>query len=220
MKHLVSIAILWTLVALSCNHRQAAPALSAPDSLRIVEENRVFRAERDAYLRSNEASPFVRDRSIVYHSVKWYPVNPRFRGYSILHRYAHPETITVYGTKGDSRTQVRFGYFEFTVPDAEASPASVRLNVYRPLPGEIRGHGPLSLSVWFTDRTTGRETYGVGRYVDIGEEVADPTHVYTIDLNKAFNPYCAYSSLYSCIIPCREDHVDLPLRVGELKYHE
>jgi uncharacterized protein (DUF1684 family) len=74
--------------------------------------------------------------------------------------------------------------------------------------------------VWFTDETTGQDTYGVGRYVDVGNEDADPDHPYVIDFNKAYNPYCAYSNLFSCAVPRKEDHLDIALRVGEMKYHE
>jgi uncharacterized protein (DUF1684 family) len=64
------------------------------------------------------------------------------------------------------------------------------------------------------------ETYHVGRYVDVGAEQPDPEHVYVIDFNNAYNPYCAYSSLYSCAIPRREDRIPTPVRAGELKYHD
>jgi uncharacterized protein (DUF1684 family) len=76
------------------------------------------------------------------------------------------------------------------------------------------------LSVWFTDETTGKETYRVGRYVEVGEENPDPQFVYTIDLNKAYNPYCAYSDLYSCAIPRKEDHIPIAIRAGEKNYHD
>ncbi|MDH3252451.1 MAG: DUF1684 domain-containing protein, partial [Ignavibacteria bacterium] len=76
-----------------------------------------------------------------------------------------------------------------------------------------------NLSLWFTDRTTGNGTYEVGRYIELGVENPDRSFVYTIDFNKAFNPYCAYSSLYSCAIPTKDDHLDLALRVGEKNYH-
>ncbi len=75
------------------------------------------------------------------------------------------------------------------------------------------------LSVWFTDATTGHETCGVGRYVDVGLEFPDPAHRYVIDLNKAYNPYCAYSSKYSCAIPRQEDHLSVAVRAGEKIYH-
>ncbi|HEX9251924.1 MAG TPA: DUF1684 domain-containing protein, partial [Ignavibacteriaceae bacterium] len=45
-------------------------------------------------------------------------------------------------------------------------------------------------SIWFTDKTTGKETYHVGRYLDF-ELNDDPEFVYELDFNRAYNPYCA-----------------------------
>ena len=74
-------------------------------------------------------------------------------------------------------------------------------------------------SIWFTDKTTNNETYGVGRYLpfDLNQ---DKNYKYTIDFNLAYNPYCAYSSDYSCAIPSKEDYIDLAIKAGELKYHD
>jgi uncharacterized protein (DUF1684 family) len=76
------------------------------------------------------------------------------------------------------------------------------------------------MSIWFTDSTTGHETYEVGRYLDAGEDLHDPNHRYEVDLNKSYNPYCAYSTMYSCAVPRKEDRLEFPLRVGEMKYHD
>ena len=140
----------------------------------------------------------------------------------MLHRYQHADTVIVMGTKGEERKQLRYGFFEFVVPDEYGTPTTLRLNVYKFTPYDTKRYARYkdNLSVWFTDKTTGKETYDVGRYVEIGNENPDPTHVYTIDLNKAYNPYCAYSSLFSCAVPRKEDHLTIALRVGELKYHD
>jgi uncharacterized protein (DUF1684 family) len=73
-------------------------------------------------------------------------------------------------------------------------------------------------SIWFTDLTTGEESYGVGRYLDF-ELNSDKDFIYTIDFNLAYNPYCAYSSEYTCAIPTKEDYVDSEIEAGEKKYH-
>jgi hypothetical protein len=126
------------------------------------------------------------------------------------------------GTKGESRRELRYGYFEFVVPDGHWVPHLIKLNAYKFTPYDAGRYALYrnALSVWFTDSTTGRETYGVGRYVEVGDEDPDPSHVYVIDLNKAYNPYCAYSALYSCAVPRQEDYLPLAVRVGEMKYHE
>ena len=99
---------------------------------------------------------------------------------------------------------------------------TLKINVYKFTPYDAeryRKYGN-SLSVWFRDRTTGTETYDVGRYVDVGDEQNDPNVDYVIDFNKAYNPYCAYSAMYSCAVPRKEDYLDIHLRVGERKYHD
>ena len=198
------------------------PVVSREDSLLCVQDNLAHRAAVDEEFRNDPGSPFRRDTSISFTGLHWYPIDVRFRQRAVLQRSAVPETVVVMGTKGEPRQQLRYGYFELVVPDEHGAPVAVRLNVYKFTPSDslryarYRNH----LSMWFTDRTTGTETYHVGRYIELGEEHVDPLEPYVIDLNKAFNPYCAYSALYSCAIPTDEDRVTIPLRVGEMKYHE
>lgn len=217
--YVVAIA---SLIAARCGKTGHRPALSPQDSLAIVEENVKHRAAMEEFFRSSPDSPFQRDTTIHYDGIKWYPINPYFRGRSVLHRFERPDTVTVMGTKGEERRHLRYGYFEFDVPDEDGTMKTIRLHVYKFTPYDAKRYALYRnvLNVWFTDKTTGKETYTVGRYVEVGEEQPDPNFLYTIDLNKAYNPYCAYSDLYSCAIPRKEDHVDVALRVGEKKYHE
>ena len=126
------------------------------------------------------------------------------------------------GTKGETRKQLRYGYFEFAVPAEDGTPVSIRVNVYKANPSDPVSYSLYrnGLSVWFTDETTGKETYDVGRYLDVGEESSDPSALYSIDLNMAYNPFCAYSDVYSCAVPPKEDHIPVALRVGEKKYRQ
>jgi uncharacterized protein (DUF1684 family) len=70
-----------------------------------------------------------------------------------------------------------------------------------------------SLSVFFTDELTGKETYGVGRYMDV-EVNGLPTTV-KLDFNEAYNPNCARSPHYNC--PVATDKIPVALRAGEMK---
>ena len=206
----------------SCSHRPSLPVLTKADSLRIHEDNLAYRVEKDAFFAHDPFSPFVRDTSARYHGINWFPIDPAFRGESVLHTYAVPETVLVMGTKGETRRQVRYAYVEFPVPGSNDAPVMLRLNVYKFTRYDTERYSryPETLSIWFTDSTTGHETYEVGRYLEAGEDLHDPNHRYEIDLNKAYNPYCAYSSKYSCAIPRKEDRLGIALKVGEMKYHE
>ncbi len=206
----------------ACSRTPSLPVLTRADSLKVIEDNMQYRAEKDEFFAHDPLSPFVRDTSARYHGINWFPVDPAYCGRSVLHAYADPETVVVMGTKGEARRQLRYGYFEFPFPGASGAPVMIRLNAYKftPYDGDRYARYPEALSIWFTDSTTGRETYGVGRYIDGGEDMHDPNHAYVIDLNKAYNPYCAYSPMYSCAIPRKEDHLEVAVRAGEMKYHE
>ena len=69
-----------------------------------------------------------------------------------------------------------------------------------------------TLFVPFADMTTGTETYSAGRYLDL-----NPTSsgYYTIDFNRAYNPYCAYSAAYECPYPPPSNRLKLAVTAGE-----
>lgn len=63
----------------------------------------------------------------------------------------------------------------------------------------------------FLDKTSGDESYGAGRYIDLRLTDADEI---IIDFNKAYNPYCAYSFRYSCPRVPDENNLDVAIRAG------
>ncbi|MGB3777675.1 MAG: DUF1684 domain-containing protein [Tunicatimonas sp.] len=63
----------------------------------------------------------------------------------------------------------------------------------------------------FTDLTSGGETYGGGRYLELTIPVGDTI---VIDFNKAYHPYCAYNPKYACPIPPRENNLTVAIRAG------
>lgn len=67
----------------------------------------------------------------------------------------------------------------------------------------------------FTDLTSGNESYGGGRYLDLKIPEGDTL---IIDFNKAYNPYCAYNSKYSCPIPPEENDILVRIEAGVKDY--
>ncbi len=210
---------LLAISACSPPHEQAL--MTPEDSLRIVDDNIRHRAMMDTFFRDAPESPFKRDTTRHFRGAQWFPIDPRFCVSALLQKFAHPDTVSILGTRGELRRQVRYGYFEIYVPDERGIATPLKLHVYKFTPQDSLRYAryPDHLSVWFTDRTTGKETYHVGRYLEIGRELPDPLHRYILDLNKAYNPYCAYSDTYSCAVPSEDDRLDFALRVGERKYH-
>jgi uncharacterized protein (DUF1684 family) len=70
------------------------------------------------------------------------------------------------------------------------------------------------LFVPFRDYTSGDESFGGGRYIDL--QVSDiKDNKLVIDFNRAYNPYCAYNPAYSCPVPPAENSLPLEIRAGE-----
>jgi uncharacterized protein (DUF1684 family) len=69
------------------------------------------------------------------------------------------------------------------------------------------------LFVPFTDKTNGRETYTMGRYIEItipkGNEVI-------FDFNQCVNPYCSYRKGYACEIPPAANALPIEIKAGEM----
>jgi uncharacterized protein (DUF1684 family) len=69
----------------------------------------------------------------------------------------------------------------------------------------------------FTDEGSGEISYEGGRYLDFKTgDIVDEKLV--IDFNKAYNPYCAFTTGYNCPIPPPENNLDIVIAAGEKKF--
>ncbi len=71
---------------------------------------------------------------------------------------------------------------------------------------------PNELFVLFKDLTSGKSTYGPGRFLDI--ELPDRGKC-KLDFNEAYSPPCAYSPHTLCPLPPRQNHLDIAIEAGE-----
>lgn len=67
----------------------------------------------------------------------------------------------------------------------------------------------------FTDLSSGGESYGGGRYIDLEIDDIQADQTVTIDFNKAYNPYCAFTTGYNCPVPPRENALPVSIKAGE-----
>lgn len=199
----IIITILLIVIFLSCGKTYT------PEQQAYISSIEQLRYEKDEWMKNNPASPFNKDTSIHFSPLKYFPVNPEFVFHSRLFAYEQKDTVIIFGTKGEERKVVKYGYVVWERDDGKRN-----INVYK----GVSKTGSEYYSIWFTDKTTGTTTYRVGRYLDI-ELQADKEFVYTIDFNKAYNPYCAYSAMFSCAIPTKEDYIDVAIEAGEKIFH-
>jgi uncharacterized protein (DUF1684 family) len=194
-----------TLLFIGCNSNETKVVVDDEYINSILD----YRNEKDSLMRFEEHSPFNRDTTVEFSALKYYKPDPAFLFKSKLSRYDSQDTVEILGTKGEIRQVIKEGYVKLDFKERE-----YRVNVYK----GFGSNGVAYHSIWFTDKTTGEETYGVGRYLDF-EMNENPDFVYDIDFNFAYNPYCSYSAKYSCPIPREEDYLDFHIEAGEMNFH-
>lgn len=101
----------------------------------------------------------------------------------------------------------RYGYVTFSIDSVEYT-----LTVYQNM--ELRKDKEYKdyLFIPFRDATSTKTTYGGGRYLDA--RIPDG-NLMVLDFNQAYNPYCAYSHLFSCPVPPKENTLKVPIEAGE-----
>jgi len=134
----------------------------------------------------------------------WYDPDPAFRVEARLVRDEPAREEVILSTRGNRRRALRLGRLEFPVQGRTFHLTALRL--LEP------GTGESEVSVFFRDATTGQGSYPVGRYVDAQPLGGDR---YRLDFNRAYNPTCAFSELYNCPIPPRENVLPVEVRAGE-----
>lgn len=157
-----------------------------------------YRANKDEYLRNNTHSPIPAEYRSEFDGLPYYEADPAL----IFTTAVEPgsgETVAIATSDGAHREYRHAGKVHLTIADQE-----VTLSLYD------TGHPGFFLP--FRDSTSGKTTYGAGRYLDL-QPNEDGT--ITIDFNLAYSPYCAYSDAYSCALPPVDNWLTVPIEAGE-----
>ncbi|WP_420152967.1 DUF1684 domain-containing protein [Siphonobacter sp.] len=170
-----------------------------------ADDLRMERLEKDQNYRTSTESP-IKDKA-GFQGLKYFPADSTYEVFAKLEETESTKTFAVQMTGGQTETYTLYGKVRF-----ELQGKTCELLVF-----ESTEAGTLFIP--FKDQTSGKESYGGGRYLDIPESDITGNRV-TIDFNKAYNPYCAYSPEYTCPIPPKENNLPLAIRAGELAYHE
>ncbi len=162
--------------------------------------------EKDSYFGSDPDSPIPDQERGGFQGLKYFPPGFDYRVDAELARFENPEVVTLVTSKGTIRPYLKYGVFTFQLQGKK-----LQLHAYKAADDPHER----SLFIPFRDETSGRESYGSGRYLDLEETRGEK---YVLDFNLAYNPYCAYSENYVCPFPPRENTLPVPVKAGEKNY--
>jgi len=167
---------------------------------------RHWRDVRDELFRTHPQSPLTLEARERFACLGYFPYDSSLRVLADVEP-AGDEAREIAGSAGSSMRFRRFGRARF-----ELGGVPQELELFW-----LEGYGG-GVFLPFGDATSGRETYGGGRYVldtvkgsDLGE--ADGGLV--IDFNFAYNPSCSYDPRWACPLTPPANRLEIAVRAGE-----
>lgn len=168
-----------------------------------------FRQERDELFAEHPQSPLPEDERR-FEGLDYFDYDPGLRFVLPVENDVEPEELEIQLQEDGLLRLRRFGRVWLTGA-LEGSSLSLFW---------IEGYGG-GIFLPFKDATSGRETYGGGRYLldtikhaDLGQREGK----LVLDLNYAYNPSCAYNPEWVCPLSPPENTLPVGVRAGEKAY--
>jgi uncharacterized protein (DUF1684 family) len=174
-----------------------------------VTKIKKMREEKDHDMRTAPDSPFANDTTQTFKGLNYFPIDADYRISAKLVPIESKKTVLLPTSDGKQKSYLEYAYAEFEMQSVEN-----KLLIL-----EIMDMGPYrgTLFLSFADKTSAKETYGAGRYLDIKKTPGAAS--VTLDFNEAYNPYCAYNDNFSCPFPPPENILNIEIKAGEKTYH-
>jgi uncharacterized protein (DUF1684 family) len=139
-----------------------------------------------------------------FHGIEHFPVDARWRFEATFEPYEPPRISRVPTVLDSEEVYPTPGALAF---DHEGE--TYRLDAFLE-------HGETDLFVIFADGTTGRDTYGGGRY--LYTKPADDRGIVALDFNRAYNPPCVFTAHATCALPLPQNRLPFRVEAGEKRY--
>lgn len=182
-------------------------ATAQTDSLQAIAEIIAFRKKLNEEYKNREESPLDAADFARFVGHDFFPIDLEYRVNASLTITEGTPFFAMKTTTSRFATERIYGYISFTMAGKQ-----FRLPVYQSKELMATDEYADYLFFPFTDETNGKQTYAGGRYLDL--RIPKDGNTLVVDFNMAYNPYCAYSSRFSCPVVPAENHIDCRLPVG------
>jgi uncharacterized protein (DUF1684 family) len=136
-----------------------------------------------------------------FRGLEYFPTDERWRVEARFEPYNPPKSIPITNVLGMEEDTPSPGSLVF-----DLNGQTYRLDA-------LTEEGEPQFFVIFADQTSGRETYGAGRYLYAGPP--DSSGRLLIDFNEAYSPPCAFTKYATCPLPPEQNKLPLRVEAGE-----
>ena|SRR5436190_14760387 len=131
----------------------------------------------------------------------WFPVNEGYKVKAKFVAYNPPHKIAIVNILDEVSDEPAPGYVEFKLKGK-----TYKLDVV--------GDDDDGLFIILKDETAGKTTYGSGRFLYVEKKPA-PNATFDLDLNRTYNPPCAFSEFTTCPLPPKQNILKTKIEAGE-----
>lgn len=195
------ICCVTAFILLSC--AGAKPSVKA---LTWEEEIAAFQNAMNKQYSTKVTSPLDKESFRVFTGHKYYPKKQNLRVKANFLRTPNEKVFKMETSSERLPEYRKYGVLKFEIDGKQYT-----LGVYQDIATSVVKKYKDLLFLPFKDLTNGKETHGGGRYIDFK---IPSTQVVTLDFNKAYNPFCAYSKKFSCPLPPRENYLNVAIPAG------
>ena len=165
-----------------------------------------FQKNMNEHYADSAKSPLKKKDLAIFQALEFFSINEKYFVKATFKRSKKEKPFEMKTTTSRRPLYVKYGELHFEIDGIPC-----QLNVYQNVEFSKKPGYKNSLFLPFTDYTSGVESYGGGRYIDLEIQKGN---TWTIDFNQAYNPYCAYNEKYSCPIVPEENDLKVEIKAG------
>jgi uncharacterized protein (DUF1684 family) len=178
------------------------------DSALYRAESIRFWEEQNAHYRDKKESPLDKKARKIFAGHRVYAYDANFVIAAKMVRYEREDTVVMKTSADTEKLFVKYAQLHFNLGRSHC-----HLTVYQSLTGRLKEEHKNDLFIPFKDLTSGKDTYGGGRYLDV--QIPEGNTL-ILNFNTAYNPYCAYTDGYFCPIPPAENMLNVEVKAGAM----
>ena len=196
MKKLLLLAF---ISFLSCNSQGKRPLIGKTE----------YQQKLNASYKDASTSPLKTSDLKNFKGLDFFPIDSSFIVIAILKRTENAPIFEMATTTDRKPLYKEFGILKFTL-----NRKNHELTIYQSQDDSKDEKFKKYLFLPFTDDTSGNESYGGGRYMDVMTTDIKKDNTILLNFNNTYNPYCAYNDKYSCPLTPKKNHLNIEINAG------
>ena len=197
MKNVLSFLFIFLLI--SCNSNSKRPLLGETE----------YQQKLNASYKDATTSPLKKKDLKNFNGLDFFAVDSSFIVTANLTRIENAPVFEMANTTDRKPLYKDYGLLRFNINGQD-----LELTIYQSQ-DDLRDEKYKDyLFLPFTDNTSGNESYGGGRYMDVMITDIKDDNTIELNFNNTYNPYCAYNDDYSCPLTPRKNHLDIEIKAG------